>query len=194
MLPDLHIGFSRDRSGGLVFPSLSEFSTVYCDPDIKMQRYYFANKGPSSQGYGFSNGRVWMWELDCKESWAPKNWCFWTMVLEKTLESPLDSKEIKPVNHQPWIFLRRTDAQAETLVFWPPDMKSWLIVKDPDGGKDWVWEEKWVTEDEIVGWHHWSNGHEFEQTLGDREGQGSLECYRPWSCKESDRSEWLNSN
>ena len=132
---------------------------------IKKQRYYFVKKGPSSQGCGFSNGHVWMWELDYKESWAPKNWCFRTMVLEKTLESPLDCQEIQPVHpkgNQSWIFVERTDAEVETSIFWPPDVKNRLTGKDPDAGKDWRWEEKGTTEDEMVGWHHWLNGHEFE--------------------------------
>ena len=131
---------------------------------IKKQRHYFANKGPSSQGCGFSCGHVWMWELDYKESWALKNWCFWTVVLEKTLESPLDCKEIQPVhpkgNHS-WMFIGRTDVEAETLILWPPAAKSWLIWKDPDAGKDWR-QEKGTTEDEMVGWHHQLNDHEFE--------------------------------
>ena len=132
---------------------------------IKKQRHYFANKGPSSQGYGFSSGHVWMWELDYKESWAPKNWCFWTVVLEKTLESPLDCKEIQPDHpkgNQSWIFIGRIDAEADTPVLWVPDVKSWLIGKDTDAGKDWRQEDKGTTEDEMVGWHHWLNGHEFE--------------------------------
>ena len=132
---------------------------------IKKQRHYFANKGPSSQGYGFSSSQVWMWELDYKESWAPKNWYFWTVVLEKTFESPLDSKEIQPVHpkgNQSWIFIGRTDAEAKTPVVWPPDVKNWLIWKDSDAGKDWRQEEKGMTEDEMVGWHHRLNGHEFE--------------------------------
>ena len=130
---------------------------------IKMQRHYFVNKDPFSHGYSFSSSHVWMWELDYKESWAPKNWCFWTVVLEKTLESPLDCKEIQPVHpkwDQSWIFIRRTDFEAETPLLWPPDVKSWLIWKDPDVGKDWRWEEKETTEDEMVGWHHQLNGHE----------------------------------
>ena len=138
---------------------------------IKKQRHYFANKGPSSQGYGLSSSHVWMWELDYKESRAPKNWCFWTVVLKKTLESPLDCKEIQPVHpkgNQSWIFIRRTDVEAETLklklnpILWPPDAKSWLIWKDPDAEKDWRWEEKGTAEDEMVGWHYRLNGHEFE--------------------------------
>ena len=129
------------------------------------QRHYFANKGPSEQGYGFSSGHVWMWELDCEESWTPKNWCFWTVVLEKTLESPLDCKEIQPVHpegDQSWVFIGRTDAEAETPILWPPHVKSWLIGKDPDAGRDWGQEEKGMTEDEMAGWHHWLNELEFE--------------------------------
>ena len=124
---------------------------------IKKQRHSFADKDPSSQGYGFSSGHVWMWELDHKESWAPKNWCFWTVVLEKTLESLLDSKEIQPVKpkgNQSWIFI-------ETPMLGPPDAKNWLIWKDRDAGKDWRQEEKGMTEDEMVGWHHWLDGHEW---------------------------------
>ena len=127
--------------------------------------HYFANKGPSSQSYGFSSSHVWLWELGYKESWALKTWCFWTVVLEKTLESPLDSKEIQPAHpkgNQSWIFIGRTDAEAETPILWPPDAKNWLIEKDPDAGKDWRQEEKGMTEDEMVGWHHRLNGHEFE--------------------------------
>ena len=132
---------------------------------IKKQRCYFADKGPSSQSYGFSSSHIWVWELDYKESWVPKNWWFWTVVLEKTPESPLDSKEIQPVHpkgNQSWIFIGRTDAEAGTLMLWPPDGKNWLIWKDSDAGKDWRQEEKGTTEDEMVGWHHRLNGHEFE--------------------------------
>ena len=124
---------------------------------IEKQRHYFANKGPSSQGYGFSSGHVWMWELDCKESWVPKNWCFWTVVLEKTLESPLHCKEIQtvhPKRDQSWVFIGRTDAEAETPIIWPTDAKSLLIWKDPDVGKDWLRKKKGTTEGEMVGWHH----------------------------------------
>ena len=120
--------------------------------DSIKQRYYFVDKGPSNQSYGFSSSHVQMWELNHKESWALKNWCFWTVVLEKTFESPLDTKEIKPVNpkgNQPWIFIRRTDAEAPIL--WLPDAKSQLIRKDPDAGKDWRWEEKGMTENEMDG-------------------------------------------
>ena len=132
---------------------------------IQKQRYYFVELSPSSQGYGFSSSHVWMWELDCEESWAPKNWCFWTVVLEKTLESPLDYKEIQPVHpkgDQSWVFIRRTNAKAETPILWPPHAKSWLTGKDSDVGKDWGQEEKGMTEDEMAGWHHWLNGHESE--------------------------------
>ena len=132
---------------------------------IKKQRHYFANKGLSSQGYGFSSGYVWMWELDCEESWVLKNWCFWIVVLEKTLESPLDCKEIHPVHSrgdQSWVFIGRTDAEAETPVLWPPHAKSWLIGKVPDAGRDWGQEEKGMAEDEMVGWHQQLDGHEFE--------------------------------
>ena len=124
-----------------------------------------ANKDPSGQGYGFSSGHVWMWESDCEESWAPKNWCFWTVVLEKTLESPLDCKEIQPVHPtggQSWVFIRSTDVEAETPVLWPPHAKSWLTGEDPDAGRDWGQEEKGRTEDEMAGWHHRLDGHEFE--------------------------------
>ena len=140
---------------------------------FKKQRHYFANKGPSSQTFGFSSGHVCMWELHYKEGWAPKNWCFSTVLLEKTLESPLDCKEIHPVhpkgNHS-WIFIGRTDAEAETPIFWLPGAKSWLIWKDPGAGKDWRWEEKETTEDEMVRWHHQFNGHEFELTPGVGDG------------------------
>ena len=161
---------------------------------VKKQRHYFSNQGSSSQGYGFSSSHVWMWELDYIESWALKNWCFWSVVLEKTLESPLDCKEIKPINplgNQPWIFIGRTDAEAETPILWPPDFKG-LIWKDPDAGKDWRLEQKGSTEDKMVGWHHWLNRHEFEQALGVDDGQGSLVCCSPWGRKESDMTEQLN--
>ena len=138
-----------------------------------------------------------MWELDHKEDWALQNWCFWTVVLEKTLESPLDFEEIKPVNpkgNQSWIFIGRTDAEAEAPILWPPDMKNRLIGKDHDAGKDRGQEEKGTTEDEMVGWHHRLNGHAFEQTPGDGEGQGNLVCCRPWACKESGTTERVNND
>ena len=162
---------------------------------IKKQRHYFVNKGLSNQSYGFSSSHVWMCELDYKEGRAPKNWCFWTVVLEKTLESILDSKEIQPVHpkgNQSWIFIERTDAEAKAPILWPPDVKNWHIRKDPDAGKDWSQEEKGTTEDVMVGWHHWLDGHEFEQALGVGDGQGSLVCCSPWGCKESDATERLS--
>ena len=149
---------------------------------IKNQKHHFADKGPSSQSCDFSSSHVCVWKLDHKEGWVLKNWCFWTVVLEKTLESPLDSK-IKPVipkGNQSWIFTGRTDAEAEAPVLWPSDMKSWLIGKDHDAGKDWGQEEKGVAEAEMVGWHHWLNGHEFEHTQGDSEGPRSLACCSSW--------------
>ena len=170
--------------------SCFEFKRCYDQPrqHIKKQRHYFANKGLSSQSYGFSSSHIWMWELDHKENWAPKNWCFWSAVLEKILESPLGCKEIKPVNpkgNQSWIFIGRTDAEAEAPILWSPDAKSWLIGKDPDYGKDWGQEEKRMTEDETVGWHHWLNGHKFEQILEGSKGQGILA-----RCSPRDRKEW----
>ena len=178
---------------------LAPWKKSYSQPiqHIKKQRHYFADKGPSNQSYGFSSNQVWMWELDHKESWALKNWCFWMVLLEKTLESSLDCKEIKPVNpqgNQSWILIGRTDAEAEAPILWPPDMKNWLIGKDPDVGKDWRWEEKEMTKDKMVGWHHWLDGHEFKQTPGAGYEQGSLACCGPcpWGCKELDTTEWLN--
>ena len=136
-----------------------------------------------------------MWELDCEESWALKNWCFWTVVLEKTLESSLDCKEIQPVHSkgdQFWVFFGRNDAEAETPILWPQDAKSWLIGKDPDAGKDWGQEEKGMTEDEMAGWHDWLDGHEFEWTHGVGNGQGGLACCDSWGRKKSDKTEQLN--
>ena len=162
---------------------------------IKKLRHYFANKGPSSQSYGFSSSHIWMSDLDHKESWALKNRCFWTVVLEKTLESSLDCKEIQPVHtkrNQFSIFIGRTDAATEAPVFWPPDVKNWLLGKDPDAGKDWRQEEKGMAEDEMVGWHHQLDGHEFELSPGAGDGQGSLVCYSPWCHKEWDGTEQLN--
>ena len=136
-----------------------------------------------------------MWELDCKESWVLKNWCFWTVVLEKTLASPLDCKNIQPVHSkgdQSWVFIGRNDAETETPVLWPPYAKSWLIGKDSAAGSDWGQEEKGTTEDEMAGWHHWLDGCEFEWTPGDGDGQGGLACCDLWGRKESDTTEWLN--
>ena len=161
---------------------------------ILKSRHHLADKGPSSQSYGFSSSHVWMWELDQKEGWELKHQCFQTVVLEKTLESPLDIKEIKPVNpkgNQSWIFIGRTDAEARTR--WPPDVKSQLIRKDSDTGKDWRQEDKRTTENEMAGWHHWLNAHELEQTLGDNEGQGGVACYSPRSHKKLDTTWWLNN-
>ena len=138
-----------------------------------------------------------MWELDCEESWALKNRCFWTVVLEKTLESPFECKEIKPVNlkgNQPWILTGKTDTEAEAPILWPPDVKSWLTGKDPDAGKDWRQEGKGMTEDKMVGWHHQLDGHEFEQARGVGNGQGSLASCSPQGHTESDMTEWLNNN
>ena len=143
----------------------------------------------------FSSSHVWIWELNYKGSWAPKNWCFWTVVWEETLESPLDCKEIQPVHpkgDQSWVFTGRTDAEVETPILWPPHAKSWLIGKDPDAGKDWRQEEKGMTEEEMVGWHHWPEGHKFEQAPGVGDGQGSLACCSSWGRKEMDITEWLN--
>ena len=134
-----------------------------------------------------------MWELDCEDSWVLKNWRFWNVVLEKMLESPLDRKEIKPMHtkgNQSWIFIGKTDAEGETPVLWPPDVKKWLTGKDLDAGTDW--RQKGMTEDELVGWHHQLNGHEFEQALGVACGQGSLACCSPWGLKESDMTVLLN--
>ena len=160
------------------------------DSILKSRVHYFVNKSPSSQSSISSSSHVWIWELEYKESCALENWCFWTVVLEKTLESPLDCKEIQPVHprwDQSWICIGKTDAEAET-----PDMKSWLIWKDPDAGKDWRQKEKGLTEVEMVGWHHQLDGHEFEQALGVGDGQGSLVCCSPWDHKESDMTEGLN--
>ena len=137
-----------------------------------------------------------MWELNHKEGWVPKNWCFQIVVLEKILRvSGLQGDQtINLKGNQPWIFIGRTEAEAEAPILWLLDVKSWLTGKDLDAGKGWGQEEKGVAEDEMVGWHHWINGHEFEQTLGNSEGQGSLVCCSPWRCKESDMTEWLNNN
>ena len=163
--------------------------------DLLSCSHYFANKGPSRQGYGFSSSRVWMWELDYKESWAPKNWCFQNVVLEKTLESPLDSKEIQPVHpkgNQPWIFIGSIDAEVKAPILWPLDVKSWLIWKDSEAGKDWGQEEKGTTEDKRVGCHHQLDGHGFGWTPGVGDGQGGLTCCSSWGHKELDMTERLN--
>ena len=159
---------------------------------IKKKRCYFVNKGLISQGYGFCSSHVRMWELDYKESWALKNWSFLTVVLEKTLESPLDCKEIQPVHpkgDKSWVSIGRTDVEAETPILWPFYVKSWLIGKDSDAGRDWGQEEKGMTEDEMAGWHHQLHGHEFECTPGVGDGQGSLAIH---GVAESDTTELLN--
>ena len=156
------------------------------------------HKGPYSQSYGFSSSQVQMWELDHKEGWVPKNWRFRTVVLERTLENPLDCKEIKPVNprgNQPWKFTGRTDTEAEAPILWPPDAKSWLTGKDPDAGKDWEQEEKGATEEEIVGWPHQLNGHEFDHALGVDEGQGAWHAAVHGVTKSQiELSNWTNNN
>ena len=143
----------------------------------------------------FPSGHVWMWELDYKESWEQRNWCFWTVVLEKTHENPLECKEIKPVNpkgNQSWILIGRTMLKLKLQYFWPPDAKNSLIGKDPDAGKDWRQEEKGMAEDEMVRWHHPLNGREFEEARGVGDEQGSLACCSPWGRRESDTTERLN--
>ena len=162
------------------------------DSIFKSRDITLPNKGPSSQGYGFSSSHVWMWELDCEESWALKNWCFWTVVLKKTLESPLNCKESQPVHSegdQPWDFFGGNDAKAETPVLWPPHVKSWLIGKDPDAGRDWGQEAE-TTEDEMAGWHHGLDGRESEWTLGAGDAQVVLACCD--SSGRKDMTEQLN--
>ena len=137
---------------------------INLDSILKSRDISLLTKGPYSQSYGFSSSHVWMWESDYKDSWVPKKWCFWTAALEKTLDSPLNCKEIQPVRpkgNQSWVFIGKTDAEAETPILWSPDAKNWFIGKDPDAGKDWRWEEKGTTEDEMVGWYHWLDGHDF---------------------------------
>ena len=163
------------------------------DSILKSRDIILLTKVPYSQSYSSSSSHVQMLELDHKDGWALKKWCF-PMVLEKMLESPLDCKEIQPVNlkgNKHWIFIGRTDAEAEAPILWPSDAKNWLIGKDPDAGKDWRWEEKGKTEDEMVGWHHWLDGREFEWAPGVGDGQGSLACCGSWGHKESDTTEWL---
>ena len=163
---------------------------------VEKQRHFSADKGPYSQGCGLPSG-LRLWELDHKEGRAPKNWCLWTVVLEKTPESPLSSKEIKPVNlkgNQPWILIGGTEAEAESLIFWSPDTNSQLIGKVPDAGKDRGQKEKRASEDKMAGWHHGFSGHELGQTLGNGEGQGGLVCCSLWGLKESDMTRWMSNN
>ena len=198
MLRDLLPRFSS-RSfivSGLTFKSLIHFKLILVCGTSRWSSYILKgafqfSKGPSSQGYGFSSGYVWMWKLDCEESWVLKDWCFWTVVLEKTLESPLDCKEIQPVHSkgdQPRVFFGRNDAKAETPVLWPTHAKSWLIGKDCDAGRDWEQKEKGTAEDEMAGWHHRFYGREFDWTLGDDDRQRGLECYDWWGCRV--RHDW----
>ena len=155
----------------------------------------------SSQGYSFSSGHVWMLELDYKESWVPNNRCLWTVVLEKTLESPLDCKEIQqvhPKGDHSWVFIGKTDIEAENPILWPPDAKSWLIWKDSDAGKDWGQEERMTTEEEMAGWHHWLNGLGFGWTPGFGDGQGGLGCcgswgHRVWVTELNWKGKWYSS-
>ena len=158
---------------------------------IKKQRHYFASKDPSSQGYGFCSGHVWMWELDCEESWGSNNWCFWTVVLEKTLESPLECKEIQPVHpkgDQSCVFIGRTDAEAETPILWPRHVKSWLFGNDPDAGRDWgVGGEGDGRE-----WDGWMASPTRWTWVWVGDSQGGLACCDSWGCKELDTTEWLN--
>jgi len=164
---------------------------------VKNQGHHFADKGPNSQGHGLSSNHVQLWELDLKEGRALNNWCFWTVMLEKTLESLLDCREIKPVDlkgNQPWILIGRTDTEAEAPILWLPDANSWIIGKDPDAGKDWEQAEKRATEDEMAGWHHWCNGHELGKTPGDGEWQGRLACCSPWGLQELDLTWRLKNN
>ena len=168
---------------------MTNIDSILKSRDITLQQ------SPSIQGYGFSSGHVLMWVLDCEESWVLKNWCFWTVVLEKTLESPMDCKQIQPVHFsgdQSWVFFGRTDAKAETPVLWPPPGKSWLIGKDSDAVRVWGQEEKGRTKDEMPGWHHRLNGHEFVWTPGVFDGQEGLACFNSWGHIESDRTERLN--
>ena len=151
---------------------------------LKSRDITLPTKCPSSQSYSFSSGHVWMWELDREEGWGLKNWCFWTVVLEKSWESLGLQRDqaVHPKGNQSWIFIGRTDAEAEAPIFWSPDLKTWFIRKDPDAGKNWGQDDKRTTEDEMVGWHHWLNGLEFEQTQGDSDEQKSLVCCTSWVC------------
>ena len=179
------------------YKMLTPWKESYDQPrqHIKKQRHYFVNKGPFKSRLWFSSSHVWMWELDYKENWALKNWCFWTVVMEKTLASPLDCKEIQPVHpkgDESCVFIGRIDVEAETPILWPPDVKSWFIWKDPDAVKDWGQEEKGTIEEEMVGWHYRLNGHGFGWTPGVGDRQGGLACCGSRGHKESDTTEQLN--
>ena len=172
-----------------------QWETLFWGAPFSPQMVTAAMKLKDASSLGENSSHVCIWELDYKKSWVLKNLCFWTVMLEKTFENPLDCKERQPVHpkgNQAWIFTGRTDAEAETPLLWPPDAKNWLIGKDPDARKDWRQEKEGTTEDEMVGWHHQLNGHEFEQTLGVGDGQGGLACCTPWGCKESDTTKRLN--
>ena len=183
----------------VLFKLITGQNSELLDSILKKQRCHFTNKDPyslDSQSYGFSSSHVWIWELDYKGGWVLKNWCFWTVVLEKTLESPLDRKEMKPVNpkgNQSWIFIGRSDAAGEAPILWPPDVMSQLVGKDPDAGKDWKQKEA-AAEDEMVGWHHQLSGHESEQTLGGSKGQGSLGVLQSMRLQRTWLSNWTSGN
>ena len=162
------------------------------DSILKSRDIALTKKILYSQSYGFSSSHIWMWELDHKESWAPKNWFFWTVCCRRLLrvhwtERRSNYSILKEISPE-YLFIGRADAEAETPKFWPPEGKSGFIRKGPDAGKDWRQEEKGMTEDEMIGWHHWLSGHEFEQSPGDGEGQGSVACCSPWGCKELNTS------
>ena len=174
---------------------LGRKAMTYLDSILKSRDITLPTEVHLLKAMFFSSSPVWMWELNHKDSWALKNWCFWTVVLEKTLETPLDFKEIKqvqPKGNQSWTFIGRTYAEAEAPILWPPNVKKWLIREDPNAGQDWRQEEEGMMEDEMVGWHHRLSEHEFEQALGVGDGQGSQLCCSPRGCKESDMTEWLN--
>ena len=164
----------------------SDLAAAAADSILKSRDIILSTKVHLVKAMVFSSGYVWIWELGCKESWAPRNWCFWTVVLEKILESALDCKDIQPVHpkgDRSWVFIGRTDVEVEMSILWPPDAKSWLIWKDPDAGKYWGQEEKGTTEDEMVGWHHWPNGHGSGWTPEVGDGQGRLACCGSWCCR-----------
>ena len=183
--------FWAPKSLQMVTAAMTLKDAYYLDSIFKSRDITLLTKVHLVKAMVFPVVMLWMWELDCEESWALKNWCFWTVVLEQTLESPLDCKEIQPVHSegdQPWVFFGWNDAKAETPVLWPSHVKSWLIGKDSDAGRDWGQEEKGTTEDEMAGWHHWLDGREFEWTSGDGDGQGHLAWCDSWGCRV--RHDW----